>query len=150
MSICSKPLPRLPDWEDRLNAFLTANHDREDVGQFECAFFAAGAVEAQTGVDLAKGFNRALHTDGDVAAELKAHGAANLAALVETLLPRRVRSMARRGDIVLTRDGNLAVAWGEHALALGIPDAPGREPMLGNGNIVRVPRALWRKAWAVG
>lgn len=149
MSITNSP-PRLSNWEERLNAYLGQHHDRDDVGDYECAFFAAGAVEAQTGKDFSAGFGRDLATAEDVQDQLAKAGVPNLAALVETMLPRTPRSTARRGDIVMTRDGNLAVAWGEVALALGLPNLPGHEPMAGNGVVVRVPRKLWRKAWRVG
>jgi hypothetical protein len=149
-TISSPPLHRISNWEERLNAFLAPYHDREKVGDYECVFFAAGAVQAQTGADLTGGFDGQLENEEDVRRVLADNGVTTLAGLVDAKLPRKSRSMAQRGDIVMTRDGNLAVAWGEYALALGLPNAPGREPLPGNGIVVRVPRTQWRKAWAVG
>lgn len=47
---------RLPDWRPRLVAYLEEVRTRPFAyGQHDCALFAAGAVEAMTGVDLADG-----------------------------------------------------------------------------------------------
>jgi len=49
------PLHRLPDWRPRLVSFVNSVRARPFAyGTHDCALFAAGAVEAMTGVDLAK------------------------------------------------------------------------------------------------
>lgn len=51
------PVTRLPDWQHRLQAWLQAATGQPmRYGHFDCGLFGAGAVEAQTGVDLAAPF----------------------------------------------------------------------------------------------
>lgn len=51
------PVPRLSDWRPRLVAYVEAVRARPFAyGSHDCALFAAGAVLAMTGVDLAADF----------------------------------------------------------------------------------------------
>lgn len=141
-------MERLSDWEQRLNDYLASKAGvrfewgKDTDALIDCAAFAAGAVEAQTGVDLYAKF-RGCYVDEATAMEaLKDAGARNLAALVDGMLPRVTRSHAQRGDIILTRDKNLAVCFGATALAVG-------EDMEGEG-LLRVPRHDWLRAYRVG
>lgn len=141
-------IERKPDWEQGLNAFF-ADHQTvkfewgKDGNKLDCVAFAAGAVEAQTGVDLYAEHAGTYTDETGAKAVIAKTGNPNLAALVDTLLPRRPRAMAQRGDIVLTKDGNLAVVFGSVALAVGMTDADGPR-------LVRIDRAEWRRAWRVG
>jgi hypothetical protein len=50
-------IARRPDWRPRLVAYLEGVRAQPFAfGQHDCALFAAGAVEAMTGVDLAEGY----------------------------------------------------------------------------------------------
>jgi hypothetical protein len=136
-------MKRLTNWEQRLNDYLADVFDKPyEWGTHDCALHAANAVEAQTGVDLAQSF-RGQHSDEAGAnAAISAAGYSSLAALVDDLLPRVVRSSAQRGDLVLTKEGNLAVVWGPVALAVGHDEH--------SVGLIRIPREDWRKAWRVG
>lgn len=138
-------LTRLEDWEQRLNDYLaTLDNARHGWGTLDCALHAANAVHAQTGVDLAADFRGKYDTEEGAREAIEAAGHKDLAALMNSLLPRRVRSMVQRGDIVMDNSGNLSVAFGDYSIAVG-EDAP-----TGRTGRIRVTRSLWRKAWAVG
>lgn len=48
---------RFDDWRPRLTAYLASVARKPfEMGQHDCALFAAGAVEAMTGEDIARGF----------------------------------------------------------------------------------------------
>lgn len=113
-------------------------------GKMDCALFSAGAVEAMTGVDLMAEFRGRYSDEAGAMAVIRKAGYPNLAALLDSRLPMQSRPFARRGDLVMDRAGNLAVVWGEVALAIGEEADTGRE------GIVRVPRENWRKAWKIG
>ena len=141
-------MERLPDWEQRLNDYLASKAGVEfDWGKDEdrlidCAAFAAGAVKAQTGIDLYDKFRGSYVDEATAMQALKDAGAANLPALVDSMLPRVARSHAQRGDIIFTRDKNLAVCFGAVALAVG-------EDMDGSG-LLRLDRHHWLRAYRVG
>lgn len=142
-------MDRLPDWDQRLNDFLAewAGVAQDWSGTRDCVIFADGAVEAQTGESFL-GPYRGKWNDEASAKRVIANGArergakhATLPAAVDTMLPVIRVGEAHRGDIILTKDGNLAVCWGDVALAVGSPATPG---------LIRIERADWRRAWQVG
>ncbi len=56
-SISNPAGQKLPGWQKRLTDFLRANHARPfQPGRWDCAIWAAGAVEAMTGEDHLRGF----------------------------------------------------------------------------------------------
>lgn len=104
-------MKRRADWEQRLFAFLNeARGQTFDWGTFDCATgLAAGAVEAQTGQDLAAEF-RGLY-EGEAAAIklLKREGwlgddrdfAMGMEAMMDAFLKRAPKGRRHRGNIVL-------------------------------------------------
>lgn len=102
---------RRPDWELRLWAYLAVADARGaiDFRTWDCARFAAGAIEAVTGTCVAvEMFKRYRAAPG--AARLLAAGG-GLQALVCTTLGAPVSALAaRRGDVALIgRDGDAAL-----------------------------------------
>lgn len=134
---------RKVDWEERLNAFVEkAREQPHAYGRRDCMLFAAGAVQAQTGRDLARGHRGKYADKLGAARHLKSLGFASPEALIDSLLEQKPVGFAQRGDIVLTEDGVPSVVFdGDTALAVIAEGAEG---------LIRVPRAEWRKAWAVG
>jgi len=89
-------MTRLPNWKKRLTAYLAEVVDRPfKPGQHDCALFVAGAVQAMTGDDLAKGWRgyRSL-TAGRRA--LAKRGYSDQVALAASMLPRSPRPWRRR------------------------------------------------------
>lgn len=132
-------MTRYPNWPHRLNAFIM---DRVSApfewGSSDCCLFAADAVLAMTGVDLAENF-RGYHTAAEAARLTAKHGdVEGLAtlALGEPIDPR----FAKRGDVVLIEtQGRLALA-----VCLGVD-------WIGQGERASVsgPMTSAIKAWAV-
>lgn len=88
---------RYDDWGPRLTMYLRdASREPFGYGSSDCALFAAGAVQAITGQDLAADFRGkyATYHDG-----LRLTGAARLSKLVDGLLSLTDRAHAHRGDI---------------------------------------------------
>lgn len=130
---------RLHDWPERLAGFLDSRQGEPFAwGSNDCALFAADAVQAITGVDLAREFRG--YSDEEGAATALAsfvhnrplwHGAESLLEAV-TLhiaedhdLSEIPSSLARRGDLVLLRhpeeEGNHSVGIiGLEGLPVGI------------------------------
>lgn len=97
----SRPV-RLVDWQDRLTGYL-ASVSRAALrpGQHDCALFAADAVEAMTGADLAADF-RGQYRDYDAGqALLEAGGFADHIDLVRAIFPAIAASRAAPGDIAV-------------------------------------------------
>lgn len=108
---------RLPDWHPRLIEYLGATYGQPFAeGHFDCALFAAGAVEAMSGADLsAQWRGRYSSTRGGLRVLRKA-GFADHVALVASLLEECPVAYARAGDVaVVTSDGQpcLGIVQGE-------------------------------------
>lgn len=105
-------MKRLPDWRTRLTAYVVDTaHDPFVPGKTDCALWAAGAVEAMTGEDLARGF-RGYRTIAGGWKKLKAKGFVDHVALLASVLEEIPPAFAQVGDV--------AVVAGEDGPALGI------------------------------
>lgn len=135
-------IERLPDWEQRLHDYVAALEGSSfRWGVLDCALFAAGAVQAQTGVDLAAAFRGHYRTARGSVRALRRFGAGTLEATIDAALPRLEPAFARRGDVVMA-DGIAGVSVGPRALFVGeIDGAPGW---------VTLERSAWSTAWSVG
>jgi len=92
---------RLDDWRARLAAEM--DRQRRDAfawGRHDCAIgFAAGIVEALTGVDLAQDYRGRYRTQAGALRPLRDSGAAGLGDFAATMLPEIHPSRARVGDL---------------------------------------------------
>lgn len=96
------PAMRLPDWQPRL-AQLVTQRMRSPLqwGVHDCCLWAADAVQAVTGTDLAAGLRGTYSTQAEAQARLLQLG--GLAALcVDRLGPVARTALAQPGDIGLT------------------------------------------------
>jgi len=109
---------RLPDWPARLDAYLRSRRDLPFAwGTNDCGMFAAGAVEAMTGV-LPGDWSYS----SDKAALRLIQAAGGLSAILDGMFPRQAVDRLQRGDIGLLREGDrefLAVIWNEYAISPG-------------------------------
>lgn len=139
-------MTRLPDWQQRLTEYLAASARQAFApGRFDCALFAAGAVEAQTGVDLAARWRGAYGDLAEGLALLAREGVEDHLALVSGHLPEVPVAEARPGDIAALRIGGanletLAVVQGALAYV----------PIEGGAGFVLLPMGLATRAWRVG
>lgn len=106
-------IERLPDWRERLYRYVMAvMNDPFRPGRHDCALFAAGAVEAMTGTDLAadwRGKYRSMAASRKLLAE---RGYDDHEAVCREMLPEVAPSFAQVGDI--------AVVEQDEGKALGI------------------------------
>lgn len=132
------PATRLPDWQPRLAALVSQRMRMPVVwGVHDCCLFAADALQAVTGVDVAADLRGTYSTQAEADAVLLAHGG-----LVELCIARAgpvvPTALAQPGDVGLALLGKvraLAVCGGAHFLAPG--------PL----GLVPLPRAQVLRAW---
>jgi len=112
-------MKRRPDWKIRLSRYVTeAWHRPFEPGVHDCALFAAGAVEAMTGVDPADGWRGRYTTLRGGARVLRREGYADHVALAASLF-------RRRADNETPRPGDLAVVPSDDGPALGVVQGEG-------------------------
>jgi len=134
---------RKPDWETRLAAYLDPLRLRAFAwGQHDCCTFAAGAVEAMTGVDPMPEFRGHYSTLRGSVRALRSVGRGDLASTLDAKFEAVAASLAQRGDIVMS-SGLLGVCFGAFLIAVG------REG--DREGLIRIDRAAWTapRAWRV-
>ena len=135
---------RRVDWEVRLAAFFEQHRARVFAwGSWDCCHFAAGSVEAMTGVDPMPEFRGKYRTAAGAARALKRHGAGTLSGTLDRKFTAVPAALARRGDIIMS-DGLLGLCWGAFLIAVGSDgDREG---------LIRIAREAWIEplAWRVG
>lgn len=137
-------MERRSDWDRRLQEWLAAMEGvRFEWGAADCCTFAAGAVEAMTGIDPMAEFRGRYATEAGAARALRRYGAGTLEATLDAKFPERPIGFARRGDLATNEGGAVGVVLGGEAAFVGC-----EEGML--DGLVRLPRAAWRKCWGVG
>lgn len=93
-------MKRLTDWRARLIAYLaTAQAAPFRPGQHDCALFAANAVAAMTGIDLADSWRGRYRTIRGGLRVLKSEGYADHIALAAALLQACPVALAQAGDV---------------------------------------------------
>lgn len=98
-------MTRVPDWRKRLQAYVIANAQRQfRPGRWDCALFVAGAVEAMTGVDHARGF-RGYRTMAEGRRKLSDKGHEDHVALAGSLLTAIPVLRAMPGDVAVVPAG---------------------------------------------
>lgn len=111
---------KLPGWRHRLVAFLRENHDRPfQPGVWDCAIWAAGAVEAMTGEDLLRGF-RGYRSIAEGKRKLQAKGYEDHVAFVAAHLSEVPPSFAQPGDVALLEGQSLGIVQGAQVYCFGI------------------------------
>lgn len=137
-------LKRYPDWASRLARYLAMVARAPFApGTLDCAIFAAGAIEAQTGVDLAEGWRGRYTTLEDGLDALTAAGFEDHLALARAHLEEIAPAAAEPGDIAACLLGrnlpSFGVVQGEHIYVL-VEDL---------GGLALVPRSTACLAWRV-
>lgn len=114
-------LARLPDWRGRLTSYLSEiAHRPFRPGKHDCALFVAGAVQAMTGHDFARGW-RGYRTLEAGRGALARAGFDDHVAFAAAQLPEVAPSLARVGDVaVLPADTGyaLGIVQGEQVFAV--------------------------------
>lgn len=136
-------MERLSDWRARLNETIEASRRTPFVwGQSDCAIFAADAIRAVTGEDIAAGY-RGTYSDAAGALQaLQDAGFADLAEMAVAYLPEVEPIMAQAGDIV-------ALPSPETGWTLGVVIG---ERVIGRdlAGLVTIDRSAAQRAFRVG
>ena len=134
-------LKRRSNWPEALDAFIASRRERPfRYGPNDCARFAAGAVEAQTGVNLMAGMRYASKAGADRLIESEG----GLLAALRARLPLIPPAQAGRGDVGLVDfDGADASA---PAVCVVLAD---RLAAVGAQGLVFLPRSRLRAAFKV-
>lgn len=135
-------MKRFDDWEPRLVAFVLGRMQAQFAyGVDDCALFAAGAVQAMTGVDLARGF-RGYRTLASGRRRLAERGFADHVALAAAHFEEVPPAFAHRGDVaVVEGDGGhaLGIVQGEVVYVLQPVGGVGLVPITSALRAFRVP-----------
>lgn len=133
---------RRPDWPERLSAFVGGNMDRAYAyGHWDCIMLCAGAAKAITGKDYARGHRGKYKSAASSIRYLRSLGHASPEAMIDSFFEVKPVGFAQRGDLVLCRTDsgdNPGVCMGDFVL------------LAAEEGVIRAPRELWLKAWAVG
>lgn len=133
---------RYRDWEQQLANYFIAMRDVPfEYGVNDCCLFAASAVAAMTGVDVAEQYRGKYTTELGAAKALKKLGGGTVEATFDALFPAIGAAFAQRGDLVFNGEaigvciGDVAYFVGQEADHIGL---------------VTIPRNEWSKGWSVG
>ena len=114
------PGQKLPGWRNRLTAFLRDNHARPVApGRWDCAIWAAGAVEAMTGEDHLRGF-RGYRSIAEGKRRLQARGFADHVAYVAAHMPEVPPAFAQPGDVAVLAGQSLGIVQGAQVYVFGV------------------------------
>jgi len=140
---------RLPDWEQRLGAFMAQNRDRPfEWGRWDCVLFATACADELTGTDEAAEFRGQYDSRKGSAAILREKGKGTLLRTMDAHFRRKKPGFAQRGDLVWFA-GSVGVCVGAQALFVGEERLAEAAGVVMREGLVSIPRALWEKAWAV-
>jgi hypothetical protein len=132
-------MKRFHDWPQRLaEHILSAREAKFRWGHFDCALFAAGAIHAMTGTDLAADFRGKYHDEAGARA-LFARAIAHAGGVLRLV----DLGFAARGDLVLTNNGSTEPG-------LGIVGLDGNKALCaGERGLSHIARAHWLRTWHV-
>ncbi len=134
---------RLTDWQTRLHRYLcAARHSPMRPGIHDCCLFGAGAVQAQTGIDLAAAYRGRYSTFAGGRRVLRRDGYADHIALIAAHLPEAHVSAALPGDI--------AIVPTEEGPAVGVVQGAAVYVLSANGGLGIVPMAPVQRLFKVG
>lgn len=138
---------RREDWPERLRAFVeAAARTPFAYGSHDCLLFAAGAIEAMTGTDLAAAVRGTYRDAEGAAAALAAFAGAGVLEAAEKVAAEHGLApiawpLAQRGDAVLVGTPlgpALGICLGAHAAVAAA------------GGLATVPMSRAARAWRVG
>lgn len=113
-------MTRLPDWHPRLAIYVSSIARKPfRPGRLDCCLFAAGAVEAMTGDDIAKDW-RGYKTIENGLKSMKQAGFADHVAFVATLFDEAIHAHAAPGDIAVVDNDALGIVQGQMIYVMGL------------------------------
>lgn len=136
-------MKRLPNWQARLSTWLgTVSTRPMQPGQHDCCLFGAGAIEAQTGVDIAADWRGRYTTFAGGRRILRKAGFLDHVDLIARSLPEAHISAALEGDI--------AIVPGEAGDAVGVVQGAAVYVLQPSGRLGLVPMNPVQRLFKVG
>lgn len=138
------PLARISTWEQALNDFiLSTRRLPHSYGEHDCCTFISGAIMAMCGdeIDPMGEFRGKYDSLISSVKALKEIGAGDLPSTLDGKFPEIPIGKAKRGDIALCDIADMdaaGVVMGSYAY------------FVSEDGLERIPRKLWKKAWAIG
>jgi hypothetical protein len=130
-------MERLSDWESRLSEYIDSKRGKPfRYGSNDCCMFAAGAVEAMTGIDPMPEYRGKYKTKASSIKALQEIGNGDLESTIDAKFPVIPVGWAQRGDIAFF-DGSLGMVMDGFAW------------FVSDEGLERVPRSMWDKTWSV-
>ncbi|MCK5641912.1 MAG: hypothetical protein KAJ19_14005 [Gammaproteobacteria bacterium] len=135
------------DWPEALNRTVTEARTMPLVwGQHDCALFAASAIEAMTGIDVAKKFRGKYKTARGAAGQMKKFAGGGIPELADKIAAQHgfesiPVAFAQRGDVVETdtpEGPGLGVCVGAEFV------------IIGESGLVDWPMTEANRAWRIG
>jgi len=132
---------RKADWEQALADYLAGHGGAVFAwGKCDCAMFAAGAVEAMTGINPAADVRGKYKSQAGAGRAIKQAGFADLGEWVSAKFDEVPPAFAQRGDIVMA-EGSLGICNGALAWFVGEES--------GEAGLVSRPMMEWERVWRV-
>lgn len=129
---------RHSNWDQLLNEYIALKRDEPfQYGKNDCCMFAAGAVEAITGIDPMSEFRNEYDNLKTSIIALKNIGNGDLESTLDAKFPEIPVSSAQRGDLAFFSD-SIGVISGDFAW------------FVSDDGLERIYREDWDKAWSVG
>jgi hypothetical protein len=128
---------RVAIWEEALSDYISNKRDEPfQYGVNDCCMFAAGAVEAMTGVDPMEEFKGTYSDLRGSIKVLKEIGEGDLETTLDSKFEEVAISHAQRGDLAFF-DESVGVIMGSFAY------------FVSDEGLERIPREMWEKCWSV-
>jgi hypothetical protein len=128
---------RVAIWEEALSDYISSKRDEPfQYGVNDCCMFAAGAVEAMTGVDPMEEFKGTYSDLRGSIKVLKEIGEGDLETTLDNKFEEVAISYAQRGDLAFF-DESVGVIMGSFAY------------FVSDEGLERIPREMWEKCWSV-
>jgi hypothetical protein len=128
---------RVAIWEEALSDYISSKRDEPfQYGVNDCCMFAAGAVEAMTGVDPMEEFKGTYSDLRGSIKVLKEIGEGDLETTLDNKFEEVAISHAQRGDLAFF-DESVGVIMGGFAY------------FVSDEGLERIPREMWEKCWSV-
>ena len=131
-------MERISTWESALSEYINAKrHEPFEYGVNDCCLFAAGAVEAMTGVDPVPEFRGKYDSLKGSIQALKEIGNGDLESTLDGKFQSIEIGIAHRGDLAF-HEGSVGIVAGSFAW------------FVSDDGLERIPLSMWDKAWSVG
>ncbi|MGD0973560.1 MAG: hypothetical protein ABR866_05695 [Candidatus Korobacteraceae bacterium] len=139
------------DFQELLHNFLVANVKQAFAwGKWDCALFAASAIESFTGVDLAADFRNKYTDEAGAMATIKAVTGGTSVEDAAAYVAKQY-GLAEWKTVLLAQRGDLVIYQGSEWLAAGVAHLNGIDTLFVTPKgLHKIPLRQCKRAWKVG